>query len=228
AALRRRDGARMIVIGGLALTATILHDLLHYNLLGFDVDLLPIGLLALLFFQALTLANRFAVIYRREVSLAAENAALLDTVRAQLSEVRASRKLIMNLDEDLRRSLAERMHGHIQSRLLRAWHQLGVAKNEYQGNRERSERILEEVRADLDQLREVEIRQVSHLLHPSIVRVGLRPAVQSLVAEFQDSLEINLQFDDKMLAWDDPVDNRIPESVRLVVYRVLEEALNNV
>lgn len=228
AASKGRDGARVILAGGLALNGALLHDLLHYNLLGLDLDLLPVGMLLLFFFQALTLANRFAVIFRREVALSTENAQLLDTVRAQLSEVRASRKLIVSVDENLRRSLAERMHGHIQSRLLRAWHQIGVAKDDLQVDRECSEKILEEVRTDLDQLREEEIRQVSHLLHPSIVGVGLIPAVRSLVAEFQGSLAIDVEHDEKVMAWDDPVDNRIPESVRLVAYRVLEEALNNV
>lgn len=228
AALRGREGARVLLAGGLAFTGALVHDLFHYNLLGLDIDLLPVGMVLFLFFESLTLVNRFAVTFRREVALSAENARLLDTVRAQLKEVRASRKLIVNVDEQLRRSIAERLHGHIQSRLLKAWHQIGLAKDNYPNDQQRSERILSEVQSDLDRLREEDIRQVSHLLHPSIVDIGLIPAVRSLTAEFQNTLSIDLELDEQVSRWDDPVNNRIPESVRLVAYRVLEEALSNV
>src|SRR5690606_33271090 len=43
-----------------------------------------------------------------------------------------------------------------------------------------------------------------------------------------DGLAIDVHAGDAATQWDDPADNRIPESVRLAVYRVLEEVLGNV
>ena len=227
AALRNRDGARIILVGGLALIGSLLHDLFHYNLSGLDIDLFPLGLFLFLFFQSLTVAQRFSLTLRREAALALENAALLNTVREQLEEVKRSHRLLARQDEELRHKIAERLHGSTQNRLLHAWHQLAAAKEAYREDGARGTALVEEVQAEIDYIREVEIRQVSHLLHPSIVGVGVIPAVESLANQYGGALRIRVDADETVQAWDDPRGNRIPEPVRLVLYRVLEEALGN-
>ena len=88
--------------------------------------------------------------------------------------------------------------------------------------------MIGEVRQQIDHIREQEVRQASHLLHPSIIRVGLVPAVRSLAERFHESFEVDIQVDAGLAAIDDPAENRIPEELRLASYRVLEEALNNI
>lgn len=227
ASMRNRDGARVILVGGLALTFSLIHDLLHYNLVGFDIDLLPLGLLALLFFQSLTVAQRFSATFRREMALASQNRELLKTVSAQLEQVKESRRVIARLDEDLRRKIAERLHGSTQNRLFRAWRQLAVAKETFDVDPQ-AVAMIEEAQADIEHVREVDIRQMSHQLHPSIVRVGVIPAVESLLNEYAADLTVTVDVDDDVRTRDNAADNLIPEPVRLVAYRVLEEALGNI
>jgi|GEM_PF-1090025 len=224
---RKREGARHTFWGGIAFVAAIFHDFFHYNLLGLDMDMIPLGLFALVIFHALALGERFALGYRREMALAHENADLLVILRSQLEEVRRSRRILAAADEELRKNIAERLHGRVQTRLLAVWHRLGMLKEALaQGAFPAG--AIDELRREIDEIREVEIRQVSHLLHPSIVRVGLLPAVDFLVRQYQDSFIVRLHVDDQVKSWDDPVQNRIPEPVRLVAYRVVEDALANV
>ena len=228
AAVRRREGARLLLGGGIALTVAVYHDMFHYNLMGINMRLLPLGQFVLLLFQSMALGRRFALAFRREAALSAENAALLKTVRAQLEEVRRSRRIIAAADEELRKSIAERLHGRVQTRLLAVWHRLGLLREALPPEAAAAREPLEELLREIDQVREVEIRQVSHLLHPSIVRVGLIPAAESLLRQFQGSFDLHLEVDDQVKAWDDPARGEIPERVRLVAYRVLEDALGNV
>lgn len=244
---RRRDGAGPMVAGGVVLLLCLAHDMLRSNLIGFNIYLLPLGMTVLLLFQSLTLARRFSAALRRETALAAENASLLRTVQTQLHEVKQSRRLIARLDRDVRRKIAERLHRSTQNRLLRAWHQLAAAKEMYEVDRQRADELLEQVRHDIDHVRAVDIRQVSHELHPSIVRAGLLPAVESVVARYEDVVSIQVEIDDAVRARDgagrgparalEAGDARrvrgeaaggIPEPIRLVVYRVLEESLGNI
>ncbi len=228
AAYRGREGARLTIWGGTALILSLFHDFFHYNLMGADMDLLPVGLFLLLLFQSLAIGERFALGYRREIALSTENAALLSTVQAQLDEVRQSRRLIAAADEELRRNIAERLHGRVQTRLLAVWHRLGMLRDALPKEASSAAQTIEDLRRDIDEVRELEIRQVSHLLHPSIVRVGLIPAVDSLLREYQGAFRVRLHVDDQVKAWDTPAQNAIPEQVRLVAYRVLEDALGNV
>jgi signal transduction histidine kinase len=71
------------------------------------------------------------------------------------------------------------------------------------------------------------VREVSHLLHPSIIQVGLVPAVERLAEDFLPRLRVELAIDVAVVRLDDPEDNRLAEPLRLAVYRVLEEALGN-
>ena len=68
----------------------------------------------------------------------------------------------------------------------------------------------------------------SRELYPAIVKMGLVPAVRSLVSRFSDMMEIELTIDQKVLALDAAGEARLPEGQRLGVYRIAEEALNNV
>lgn len=228
AAKRKRDGARVLLAGGLIHSFSALHDLLHYNLLGLDMDLLPLGLFLFLVCQALSLLEQFLKVFQREVALSTENARLLDMVRQQLEAAKESRRLLAQVDENLRRTIAERLHGRVQGRLLHTWHKLHLAKKALPENYRESEKLIEEARAAIDEVREVDIRHLSHLLHPSIVQLGLVPALESLSREYRDAVHIALEADPRVTALDQIGDNRIPEPIRLVAYRVVEEALSNV
>src|SRR5262249_49128706 len=76
-------------------------------------------------------------------------------------------------------------------------------------------------------IREQDVRELSHRLHPSIIRAGLLPALETL-AEEAPRLEVTVTADAAVHTLDDAAANGIPEAVRLTAYRVVEEALGNV
>jgi signal transduction histidine kinase len=71
------------------------------------------------------------------------------------------------------------------------------------------------------------VRELSHRLHPSIIRAGLLPALETL-AEDMPRPPVTIRDDPAVAALDHPTHNGIPETVRLTAYRVVEEALGNV
>jgi signal transduction histidine kinase len=87
--------------------------------------------------------------------------------------------------------------------------------------------LLAEIRKQVDTIREQDVRELSHRLHPSIIRAGLLPALEVL-AEEMPHLDVAILPDESVRQLDDPLRNAIPEAVRLTAYRVVEEALGNV
>ena len=131
-------------------------------------------------------------------------------------------------EERLRREIAEFLHGRVQTRLVIAWHRLGELQELMDTDPVKARELLATVREEIDQIRERDVRQASHLLHPSIIQVGLVPAVRSLATRFEEHFDIRLEIDPEMEDLDSPIENRIPEQIRLAAYRVLEDAINNV
>jgi signal transduction histidine kinase len=155
-----------------------------------------------------------------QAALTLENAYLL-------AESRQSRQITTAGEERLRREIAELLHSQVQSKLLVVWHRLGDVLRMIESEPQRAAILLTELRVELDRIREDEVREASHLLHPSIIRVGLIAAVRSLARRFEDYYRLSLDLNPRVIAMDDPLQNEIPEPARLIAYRVIEEALSN-
>jgi signal transduction histidine kinase len=84
------------------------------------------------------------------------------------------------------------------------------------------------VRDELQQVQDSEIRGLSHRLHPSIVRMGLSPAMRSLCDRIGKLTPVALSLDEKLVTSEKEDPNVLPSELRLVLYRIAEEALNNV
>ncbi|MCI0441164.1 MAG: hypothetical protein L0177_18840 [Chloroflexi bacterium] len=157
-----------------------------------------------------------------------EESRLQRALGQQLEELRRSRQRIVASEESLRKRIAELLHGRVQTRLLVVWHRLGEIQKLLNTEMDRARSLTEDIRNEIDQIREQEVREASHLLHPSIVSLGLVPAIRSLAASFERAFSIAIEVDPDLARLDDPVENKIPESIRLLAYRVLEEGLNNI
>ena len=72
----------------------------------------------------------------------------------------------------------------------------------------------------LDRLRDAEIRQLSHLTHPSIIDVGLYPALRGLVRRYQGRFEVKLHADASLM-------DALSSPLRLTIYRLVELLLAN-
>jgi len=86
-----------------------------------------------------------------------------------------------------------------------------------------------ELKADLARAKELltkgidEVHRISDDLRPSeLDSLGLLPALRSLCAEFQKKTSLSLKL---KLA---PSPQRLPDAVELTVYRIIQEALNNI
>jgi signal transduction histidine kinase len=144
-------------------------------------------------------------------------------LRAQVAALQESRALITQADERQRREIAELLHGRVQTRLVIVEYQLDQALALVQSEPLAAAALLRRALADVEDLRERDVRQASHLLHPTVISVGLVPALATLADRFRDSLSLSVALSpmdaDRIAA--------LPEPVALGAYRVVEEALVN-
>jgi signal transduction histidine kinase len=143
-------------------------------------------------------------------------------------ELNRSRFRMASAEEGLRKEIAEMLHGKVQTSLLVAWHRLGECEGLLEKDPSEAKALLQEIREELDRIREREVREASHSLHPSVIRVGLLPAVRTLLESFEGEFKVSLDGAEEVVRLDDVLTNRIPEPVRLVAYRVLQEGLSNI
>ncbi len=129
--------------------------------------------------------------------------------------------------ESVRREMADYLHGHVQSKLLALSLSLGLCQQSLTQDPAAASLMLERVQSELQKVQDEDLRQVSRELYPAIIKMGLVPAMRSLVSRFSDLVEIDLFIDTKFEQLDRGGEAALPEKRRLVVYRVAEEALNN-
>jgi signal transduction histidine kinase len=134
---------------------------------------------------------------------------------------------LVALQESVRRDMADYLHGHVQSKLLA----LSLGLSNYQKllaqDPTDAYRLLERLQAELQRVQDEDLRQVSRELYPAIIKMGLVPALRSLISRFRDAIEIDLIIDADVLALDAAGAASLPEEQRLGIYRIAEEALNN-
>ena len=152
---------------------------------------------------------------------------LMRELRQRVDEIQQSRRFLSAREDGLRKSIAEMLHGRVQSRLLVAWHGLGEALALQEGASE-SHKLIEKARDEIHQVQEEDVRQASYMLHPSIIAVGIVPAIRSLASRFEAQIRVAIEVDPRVAEIDDTSRDGLPEPVRLALYRAAEEALNNV
>lgn len=162
------------------------------------------------------------------VSLTLANARLSDALRERAEEIQRSRERIVAADERVRREIAELLHGRVQTRLLVVTHRLWECRRMIAADPGRAATVLAGLGAELDRVREEDVRHASDQLHPSALGIGLLPALQLLVESVGPRLEVTLAPTDRIRDLDHPTQGALPAPVRLAVYRFVEEALGNV
>lgn len=173
--------------------------------------------------------------------VAAEKRALEETRRrlASMNErletqneiIRRSRERLINADEAARQSIAEELHGPVQTKLLLIWHALSAIRADMDGDEFDTESLatsLDDALGQLDVIREEDIRLLSHRLHPSIVRVSALAGLRSLQEFYESTIPVTLDVSGEVEDLEPAGDSRIPESIRLTVHRVADAAMANV
>jgi signal transduction histidine kinase len=142
--------------------------------------------------------------------------------------VRESRERMVQTADSTKRAIAEELHGTVQSKLFAVWMQL-VQFREI--NAEAIPEQLDEldkITQDLDNIREDDIRGISHRLHPSIVRVGAAVGLRSLRNFYESMVPVEFTTNDAAAGLEPAGTSVVPDNVRLGVYRIAELAMGNV
>lgn len=165
--------------------------------------------------------------FTKQASLTIENRTLLQALREQMEELREARRMVGAANEAVRRDIAETLHGPVQTQLLVADFTLSQASALVDGAPSQAKEAIAEARRRIDGVRERDIREISHLLHPSVIKLGLAPAIRSLASRFQPVMDVHLDIASALDGVGSQSEVDVAMDIRLVAYRVVEEALSN-
>lgn len=149
------------------------------------------------------------------------------------SDERVQRELALtslgNEEVRVQRSVAEGLHGGLQQRLVLQVIRLdrAIAQAQERGASQDELASLAELREDLDVIREQDVRQMSRLLYPDGIEVGVVPAVRMLLRRLPAGISTRLQVSEDFRNLDDPTAAHIAQSERLLLVRIIEEAITN-
>jgi signal transduction histidine kinase len=147
--------------------------------------------------------------------LAASNARLQAEVRAQLAELRASRRRLVEAGDDERRRLEQRLRDSANRRLTLLARMLASAHERAESGSPTVARI----RRAEDQLEHTlrDLHELAAGLHPRVLsESGLAGALRSLADQSPVPVELTV------------LDERVPEQIEVATYFVCAEALANV
>jgi signal transduction histidine kinase len=134
-------------------------------------------------------------------------------------------------DEEVRvrREVAEGLHGSLQQRLVFIVARLDrIIESIGSGfGTDADVHALSEIRDQIDDVREGDVREASRMLYPDSLEIGMVPAVRSLLGRMPPDIGTRLVVSDAVRRLDDPVSPLLTQSERLLAVRVVEEAVTN-
>lgn len=126
---------------------------------------------------------------------------------------------VVNAEEVERKRIAMELHDGLGQLLSAA--RLNVSVLEDVAN-EDDKQVVENAELLIDQAI-TDLRNISHNLMPSaLIRLGLIPALNDMAAKINSSKQIN------MMVSAEGISQRLPESFEIALYRVVQEAVNNI
>jgi signal transduction histidine kinase len=151
----------------------------------------------------------------------------VSTLTAETDPQDVSRRLV-EVQETVRREMADYLHGHVQSKLVALSISLGFCQKALRRDPSMAYRMLDRIQEELKRIQDEDLRLVSRELYPAVIKIGLVPAMQSLVDRFKELIDIELVVGPEAESLDQADGHGLPEKLRLGIYRVAEEALTNV
>lgn len=135
--------------------------------------------------------------------------------------------------EELRvkRDVAEGLHGTLQQHLVLISAQLtatvtSLERDDAVAVGEVADR-LRAITSELDTVRERDVRELSRLLSPPLLEVGIAPSIRAILQRLPPSITTSLDVTPAFRLLDDPIDNVFSTAERAVVVRTLEEGVTN-
>lgn len=134
-------------------------------------------------------------------------------------------------DEEVRvrREVADGLHSSMQQRLVLVTARLdgALARLAAAGAPAQDLATLRDVRTEIENVREQDVRQMSRLLYPDQLEIGMVPAVRALLRRVPPAIATHLEVDEELRALDDPAAPELSQAERLLAVRVVEEAVSN-
>lgn len=158
-------------------------------------------------------------------------AAIGERKREQESDsegARESRQRIMVVHEQTRKEVAGLLHGRVQSRMVALGHWLKECQEQAKDGPREVVEGLQNVSTLLEEIRDQELRSITRQLYPSIIRMGLPSALNTLSDRFRSIFDIHLEISEEIATLESPVRPGLTESLRIALYRITEEALGNI
>ena len=149
-----------------------------------------------------------------------------DHVDGQTSKEQRLRISISALQKSVKKRIAE--HLHLQTKLRDLQRRLGDCLEVAFRNPENGAMLLEEINAEVRSVLDNDIRAASYELYPSIVKLGLATALRSLQARVQEICPTVVSLEIQITGGEDSESGFVPEEFKVGVYRIIEEALDNV
>lgn len=136
---------------------------------------------------------------------------------------------LQNEEVRVRREVAEGLHGSLQQRLVLIVARLDIIRGHLAAGAASPADVeaLQDIRDQLEQIREGDVRETSRMLYPDGLEVGMVPALRSLLGRIPASIGARLQVSPEVRLLDDPAAPALTQTERLLVVRVVEEALTN-
>jgi signal transduction histidine kinase len=144
------------------------------------------------------------------------------------SQIQSSRTRLVEAHESAKRSVAEELHGAVQTKLYAVWIRLQDMERKLEDERPEESSAIATIATDIDNIREEDIRLLSHRLHPSVIRLGLASALRSLRDNYENVLPIDLDISERFVELEPAGQSRLPKNLRLGLYRIAELAIGNV
>ena len=119
------------------------------------------------------------------------------------------------------------IHAQVQSRLLVLGYWLKDCQELLEGGPPEAIERLGNARNILGEIIEQDLRSITRHLYPSIIRVGLPSALNSLAERFRCLFDVQIDMDGRVAEVEGPTSPGLSDDLRLAVYRVVEEALTN-
>ena len=145
-----------------------------------------------------------------------------------MEDLKESRHRILLAHEQTRKAVANLLHAQVQSRLLVLEYWLKDCQELLTDEHPEVLGRLKNARSILGEIIEHDLRSIIRHLYPSIIRIGLPSALNSLAERFQGIFEVTIDIDETISEIESSMSSGLSVELRLSLYRVVEEALTNV
>ena len=185
-----------------------------------DIDLLAMEKGAVDYLEK---ANLEAHLLERAIRYAIRNSAMLKVLRASEAKLKDLSNRILAAQENDRKTVARELHDSIGSSLAAIRFSLGqrlkgMDQSELKAGKISFERIMDMIKATME-----ETQRISSNLRPTVLdKYGLQAAVRSFCKDYEDiykDIRVEAQLDIR--------EDDIPENLKIICYRIIQEAAHN-